>query len=334
MKQQKIAVVGAGRMGTGIAHVFAYAGHRVELIDCKDRNEADSERVLKDAAAQIEQNLRFLSSLGLFESSALASILGRIGYHSANAIDRLLPDMDVVFEAVPEILDVKRETYSRIGAALGRSAIVASTTSTFSANELADFLQCPDRFLNTHWLNPAYLIPLVEVSPGERTAGQVTEQMIDLLESMGKIPVQCAASPGFIVPRIQALAMNEAARLVEEGVASPEDIDKASKAGFGLRFAVLGLLEFIDWGGGDILFYAGNYLRDSLRSERYSPPDIISENMKNGHLGMKTGKGFYHFADRDLKTYQKETLSKFVDLLQHMGYLHPPGVPVLPSNRN
>ncbi len=100
-----------------------------------------------------------------------------------------------------------------------------------------------------------------------------------LLESIGKVPVVCAARPGYIVPRIQALAMNEAARMVEEGVASAEDIDKAINYGFGFRFAVLGLLEFIDWGGGDILYYASRYLKGALGSERYRAPEIVERNM-------------------------------------------------------
>src|SRR5690606_16660819 len=102
----------------------------------------------------------------------------------------------------------------------------------------------------------------------------------------GKIPIVCKASPGYIVPRIQALAMNEAARLVEEGVASPEDIDKAVKYGFGLRFGVLGLLEFIDWGGGDILFYASNYLAGAFNDKRFAPPAVISDNMREDRIGL------------------------------------------------
>ena len=121
-----------------------------------------------------------------------------------------------------------------------------------------------ERFLNAHWLNPAFLIPLVELSPGARTDPAVTARLKAMLEAIGKVPVVCAARPGYIVPRIQALAMNEAARMVEEGVASAEDIDKAIKYGFGIRYAVLGMLEFIDFGGGDILYYASRYLTEAL----------------------------------------------------------------------
>jgi 3-hydroxybutyryl-CoA dehydrogenase len=106
------------------------------------------------------------------------------------------------------------------------------------------------------------------------------------------VPVVCAATPGFIVPRIQTLAMNEAARMVEEGVASAEEIDKAIRFGFGFRYAILGLLEFIDWGGGDILYYASRYLERALGSDRYRAPEVISRNIQEGRIGLHTGTGF------------------------------------------
>ncbi|NGM83925.1 3-hydroxybutyryl-CoA dehydrogenase [Paenibacillus sp. 7124] len=329
MNKPVIAVVGAGRMGIGIAHVFAYAGHKVELIDSKERSKTETERVLKEAAGQMENNLYFLASLELFDPSLAEKILGQIDYHSLDEMEAVLPRADVVFEAAPEILEVKKDTFDRIGASARDDAWIASTTSTFMVDTLASFLDKPKRFVNTHWLNPAYLIPLVEVSPGAQTASGVLAGMMELLSGVGKVPVQCAASPGFIVPRIQALAMNEAARLVQEGVATPEAIDTASRVGFGLRFAVLGLLEFIDWGGGDILYYADRYLEQELSTDRYAPPDIISENMANGRTGMKSGKGFYDFSGRDVTAYQRETMRKFVDLLQHLGYWSPPGEPSL-----
>ncbi len=109
------------------------------------------------------------------------------------------------------------------------------------------------------------------------------------------MPVECTASPGYIVPRIQALAMNEAARLVEEGVATAEDVDKAVKYGFGFRFAILGLLEFIDWGGGDILYYASRYMSEAMDDKRFEAPKIVQDNMAAGRNGLRDGKGFYDY---------------------------------------
>ena len=167
-------------------------------------------------------------------------------------------------------------------------------------------------------------MPLVEVSPGKHTDPAVTERVKTLLENVGKVPVVCAARPGYIVPRIQALAMNEAARMVEEGVASAEDLDKAIKYGFGIRFAVLGMLEFIDWGGGDILYYASRYLTGALGSERFASPQIVERNMAEGRIGLKTGAGFMNYEGLDVEAYRRERLKAFVALLGHFGLNRPP----------
>ncbi len=158
----------------------------------------------------------------------------------------------------------------------------------------------------------------MELSPGKQTDPDATGRLKALLESIGKVPVVCAASPGYIVPRIQALAMNEAARMVEEGVASAEDIDKATKYGFGFRFAVLGLLELIDWGGGDILYYASRYMTDAMKDERFSSPKIIEDNMEKGRTGLSTREGFLDYADMDVPEYQRERLAAFMAMLRHL----------------
>jgi 3-hydroxybutyryl-CoA dehydrogenase len=145
-----------------------------------------------------------------------------------------------------------------------------------------------------------------------------------LLEGIGKVPVVCAATPGYIVPRIQALAMNEAARMVDEGVATAEDIDKAIKYGFGFRYATMGLLEFIDWGGGDILYYASRYLEGALHSDRYRAPEVISRNMQEGRIGMRTGAGFLDYAGKDIDAWREQRLAALVELLRHFGLARPP----------
>jgi len=230
----------------------------------------------------------------------------------------------VIFEGVPEVLDLKRDTLARASKLAGPKPIIASTTSTILVDDLSPSLIYPERFLNAHWLNPAFLVPLVEVSPGKHTAPDVTARLTALLESVGKVPVVCAARPGYIVPRIQALAMNEAARMVEEGVASPEDIDKATKYGFGIRFATLGMLEFIDWGGGDILYYASRYMKDALGSERYAAPEIVERNMAEGRRGLRDGAGFLNYEGLDVEAYRRERLKAFVELLGHFGLNRPP----------
>ena len=319
-----IAAFGAGRMGRGIAHVFAYAGHPVKLIDSKSRSTAEYDTFSASVWQELRANLNAIATAGLFDSAAIEPILQRVQLVPYADMAQALAEAEVVFEGVPEILEHKQKAFGLISQYADDDALITSTTSTILVDTLAAMVARPERFLNAHWLNPAYLIPLVEVSPGTKTDPAMTAQLTSLLEAIGKVPVVCAASPGFIVPRIQALAMNEAARMVEEGVASAEEIDKAIRYGFGFRFAILGLVEFIDWGGGDILYYASRYLSEALQSERFNAPDVIIRNMENGQLGLRSGQGFYDFATIDVEQYRQQTLARFVALLQHIDAARAP----------
>ena len=321
-----IACIGAGRMGRGIAIVFAYAGHDVTLVDLKPRSEGDFTALASAAQAEIRGTLATLAALRLFDQAAVDAIARRVRVAPEAAAVSALRGAAVIFEGVPEVLELKRGALARASELAGPDAIIASTTSTILVDDLSPSVSGPERFLNAHWLNPAYLVPLVELSPGKLTDPDITDRLKELLEGVGKVPVVCAPSPGYIVPRIQALAMNEAARLVEEGVASAEDIDKATLYGFGFRFAVLGLLEFIDWGGGDILFYASRYMSEATGEDRFRAPKVVENNMAEGRIGLRTRKGFLDYQGMDVAAYQRDRLAAFVGLLKHMGLTRPPVV--------
>lgn len=325
-----VACVGAGRMGRGIAHAFAYAGHAVRLIDAKPRDDARQQSLFADAKAEIRGSLELLAEIGGFDHGAIGPIMARVSLYPLDQGQTALEGVRFVFEAVPETQEAKSAALALIDRIAEPEAIVASATSTFLSTQLAGLSGRPRRFLNAHWLNPAFLVPLVELSPANETERAVVEEFKTLLASIGKVPVECAASPGYIVPRIQALAMNEAARLVEERVATAEDIDKAVRYGFGFRFAVLGLLEFIDWGGGDILYHASRYLVDAMNDSRFKAPKIIDANMAEGRNGLRDGKGFYDYAAIDMRAYRRGRLSEFLRMLQQAGLARPP-VDVAPS---
>ena len=322
-----IACLGAGRMGRGIAVVFAYAGHDVAVVDFKPRGGQDFERLAASAKEEVRNTLSSLARFGLFDEAHVAAIAARVTVVAQCDAGAALSSAAVIFEGVPEVLELKREVLARASALAGPMPIIASTTSTILADDLAGALAHPQRFLNAHWLNPAYLVPLVELSPSAATDPATVTRMTSLLQATGKVPVVCASRPGYIVPRIQALAMNEAARMVEEGVASAEEIDKAIKYGFGFRFAVLGMLEFIDWGGGDILYYASRYLTQALGNARYAAPEIIERNMREGRIGLTTGKGFLDYEQLDLEAYRTGRLKAFVDMLGFLGLTRPPVLP-------
>jgi 3-hydroxybutyryl-CoA dehydrogenase len=320
-----LAIVGAGRMGRGIALAAALADRSSLLIDLKERNATEREQLARSVHAELERDLGFLADLGLLSLDRAQRLTSLVTVAPAGIACPGLGGSEIVFEAVPETLPAKRDALAWISASTAPTAIVASTTSTLNVDELASLVTHPGRFLNAHWLNPAHLMPLVEIAVGRDTAPETTARMRAALAAMGKVSVVCSASPGYIVPRIQALAMNEAARLVEEGVASAEDVDTAVRTGFGLRYAVLGLLEFIDWGGNDILYYASGHLSRTIDADRYRVPGIIERNMREGRNGVREGSGFYDYANIDVDAYRRERLARFVRLVEHLGLL-PPGL--------
>jgi 3-hydroxybutyryl-CoA dehydrogenase len=303
----KIACVGAGRMGRGIALAFNLAGRGVTLVDLKPR--ADFERLKAEAMQEMEASLAMLVELGAIPRVDLSGIRIVQGGEA-------LRDADLIFEAVPETLEAKREAFAHICGVCTRTSILASTTSTILVTDLMPLVTHPERLLNAHWLNPAYLIPLVEISVHPGTDQAVIEKLKALLEDAGKVPVVCGPTPGFIVPRLQALVMNEAARMVEEGAATAEDIDKATRYGLGLRFSAIGVVEFIDYGGNDILYYASRYLAERVSAERYTAPEIVQRLMREGHLGLKTGQGFYDYRGRDGRAYRKDVLARTLAALE------------------
>ena len=327
----RIVAAGAGRMGRSMAVAFAYAGVGVDLLDLKARDAAGQQAVMAAAEAEIVAHLETLAELGVLTGPAgqsaaqvSAQIAARIRFCPLEQAPTVLAAADWVFEGVPEVLDSKREAFALIEGHARPDCIIASTTSSFLSSELATMLTRPARFLNAHWLNPAYLIPLVEVSPHESTDADVLTRTNALLASIGKETVTVKASPGYIVPRLQALIMNEAVRMVEEGVATPADIDKATRLGFGLRYASMGVLEFVDFGGLDILYYASKYLAGAVDERRYQTPELVESLMAQGQTGVRAGQGLYDWRDKNPDQFRREALGRFVDLLREQELINPP----------
>jgi len=320
----RVVALGAGRMGRGIGQVFAYAGYRVDILDFKPRASEDIARLGEATVGEVAANLALLRDLGVLDEAQRERVLGRVRFVPFGEAPAALAAADVIFEGVTETPEAKRDAFARACASARPDAIIASTTSSMLADTLAGFVTHPERFINAHFLNPAYLIPLVEVSPAKTTAERTFETLKALLESAGKVVVRCAPSPGYIVPRLQVAAMNEAARLVEEGVATPADIDKAVRAGFGPRYATMGLCEFIDYGGVDILYYASSSLARTLDA-RHQAPGIVKQLMDAGKRGAREGEGLYDWRGRDLAAYQRELVGRFVALFRHLELLPPPG---------
>jgi 3-hydroxybutyryl-CoA dehydrogenase len=307
-----VAVLGPGRIGRQIALAFALGGCRVRLVDLKERTDAEREAVFADAQREIARDLTLMAEEDVVSFAAAEAALTRIHEHAG--LDGLR-GVGFVQEALPELPEVKRHAFARLTDAVDDDAIIACGSSTISPRHLVRSVAHPERFVAAHWLNPAHIIPLVEVVAGPETTEGTVQQTLELLEGLGKTPVRCGDSPGFIGPRLQVLLMNEAVRLVEEGVATPEDVDKAFKAGMGFRYGTIGIFEFIDWGGVDILHRASAFMTEALGQDRFRPARLVEEKIARNELGPKTGRGFFDYAGDKRQTFET---AKVRALLRHL----------------
>lgn len=310
-----IVIVGPGRMGLGIALAFALARLPVKIVDVKERNKKEYERMIARSHEELTSTIKLL---GKVKYTALrpATVLSYLTFLRGITRENLAGEY--IFEALPERPELKIKLFQDISLLINPKAIVASTTSTIDIKTMARGLRNPERLVITHWLNPAFIIPLVEIARASTTAEGTVKRMTRLLKNIGKVPVVLRDSPGFIIPRIQAGAMNEAVRILEEGIAKAEDIDTAIRYGFGFRLSVFGLLEFIDLGGLDILYYADQFLYSAYKSERFKAPKLIEEKMKREERGPRDGKGIYEYRGRDTKAMFEKKYRDLVRVLKAM----------------
>jgi 3-hydroxybutyryl-CoA dehydrogenase len=344
MTAESIAIVGPGRMGVGIATavLMVNQGHTVTLVDTKKREPGKATAALDSARKEVKANLELLDGLEMLRGDA-ATLSEALGVSAG--LEQTIAGCSFVFEALPEKVTVKQDFYRAIGPLTDKDTVIVSATSTFHLDVFWEVCTRPGNVVSAHWLNPAFLIPLVEVSHGEKTHAWASVRMCDFLRSIGKIPVKMKTSPGFIVPRIQAAAMNEAIRILEEGVTTAEEIDTAIKAGFGFRLGVMGLIEFVDLGGVDILFHAGEYLHNKLGGDQFKPPQLVREKMAREEMGPRSGKGFYDYKDIDTRKLFNEKYMGFAELLhlyERSKYLNfaggiaveaPPGIDTTTAKR-
>jgi 3-hydroxybutyryl-CoA dehydrogenase len=280
----RIAVVGAGIMGSGIAQVSAMHGHDVALVDRGDEE-------LERGVAAVQASLARFRKAGKLDQETSDAVVARIAPTTDVAL--AVGDVELVVEAVPEVLELKHEVLSGAAAAAPRSAVLASNTSQLSITRLGESLgDEAHRFLGLHFFNPAVLMPLVELVVGAATSAETIDVGRTYAESIGKEVVVCHKDmTGFITTRAYAALRLEAIRILEDGVASAADIDKALRLGFNLP---MGPLELGDFNGLDTFFYAASSL-EATYGDRFSPPATLRKLMEDGHVGRKAGKGFYTY---------------------------------------
>lgn len=277
---QRAAVLGAGTMGHGIAQVLAMSGIETCLFDI-------SEEAVADGLAKIAGNLDKGVARGKVSEEDKAGAVARLS--GAVDLERAIEGVQVVVEAVPERMDLKRDLFGRLGAALGPEVLLATNTSSLSITEIADATEHPERVVGMHFFNPVHIMKLVEVVRTERSSDEAAEKAIALARRMGKDPIDVRDAPGFASSRLGIAIGMEAIRMVEEKVASAEDIDKAMVLGYGFP---MGPLKLTDLVGLDVRLAIAEYLSGEL-GERFAPPALLREMVERGELGKKSGKGFY-----------------------------------------
>ncbi len=304
---ERIAVVGSGIMGHGIALVCARGGKAVTLIDV-------SRDALAAAREKLGQAMRQLVDSDLAPRGSQDAVLDRITY--SDGMEKGVAEADLVFEAVPEKLPVKTAVYADLEKYCRPEAVFASNTSGIPINILSGLTKRADKFVGTHFFMPAHLVPLVEVIEGEKTRDDVVTAVMAFLSAMGKAPVRVRKDvPGFIGNRLQHALAREAMSLVQKGVASAEDVDTVVKSSLAVRLLFTGPIEQRDFNGLDTHMSIAEYLYKDLEDAK-TPLPILADKVAAGDLGVKTGKGFLDWREKDMAAVTAQKNRQLIGVLK------------------
>jgi 3-hydroxybutyryl-CoA dehydrogenase len=284
---QRVAVIGAGTMGHGIAQVSAACGNEVVLYDI-------DLGIVDRGLARIRANLDKGVSLGKVTREEGDAILDRITLSSE--IGMTVGSADVVIEAAPERMELKRQIFTQVEANAPASALLGTNTSSLSIEKLASSLRDPTRLVGLHFFNPVHIMKLVEVVCGPETSQEARDRGVAFARSLGKEPIVVKDAPGFASSRLGIILGLEAMRMVEQGVASPADIDKAMELGYRHPMGPLRLTDLV---GLDVRLGISEYLFETLGSEAFRPPEILKRMVQEGKLGRKSGQGFYSWHEEN-----------------------------------
>lgn len=291
--KKNIAVLGAGTMGTGIAQLFASKGHKVKMIYVYD----DKERARP--LETMKSNLQVLADQEVIGEEQIQETLDQVSF--TESLEEAAEFADVIFECIVENLSVKQDYFKKLDALCPPSTILATNTSAISITEIAEKTKHKERVIGTHYWNPAYLVPLVEVIRTEFVSQETEKAMFRLLEQAGKKPVLVKKDvPGFLANRMQHALFREAISIVENDIADPKDVDDAIKYGFGMRLGVMAPMEVMDNGGLDLTYAIHEYLFPNIENSA-KPARMLKEKIDSGHLGFKTGRGFQEWSQEEIQ---------------------------------
>jgi 3-hydroxybutyryl-CoA dehydrogenase len=283
MNNTRIMVIGAGQMGTGIAQVFIHNGFNVTLSDHKREN-------ILNSVGKVKGNLTSLVEKGKITKNEMEKSLSLLTFsHDINVAG----EMDLIIEAISEDFDLKKDLFSKLSYLVNVNTIIASNTSSLSISELGNYVLNPSRFIGMHFFNPVPVMGLIEIVKGNQTADDVSNQIFDLAERIGKSPIFINDSPGFVLNRILIPMINEAIYTVYEGVADFLSVDKVMKLGANHPMGPISLADFI---GLDTCLSIMETLYNNFGDDKYAPCPLLKEYVNCGKLGRKTGQGFFNYS--------------------------------------
>jgi len=309
---KNVGVVGIGIMGSGIVLSCARGGYNVCAMDV---NASATQQGLR----KITSSAKSLIEAGIMSSRESKLSLKRI--RTTEDMAQATKDADLIIEASPEKVDVKKRIFGELDRLCPAHTVLASNTSSFRISEIAAATKRPEKVIGTHWMNPPHLLPLVEVIPSARTSDETVRTVMEFLVSVGKRPIVCKDTPGFLVNRMQTALLVEAASIVEKGVASIEDVDMVWKYHLGPRYCYVGPLELMDMFGLDTEFSQYSYIYETLADSKFRPPDLLKQMVERNEFGVKTGKGFYDYTKKDIESMTRERDKRFTELLRFLKIL-------------
>jgi 3-hydroxybutyryl-CoA dehydrogenase len=307
-----VAVVGGGRMGSGIAEAFAAGGLDVRITDANPELTAQAqERVVSRARSAVAR--------GLIDA-ALVERAQRV--RAAHSVAAAVSGAELVLEAVAEDMEVKHAVLAEIEGAVGADTVIATNTSSLPVDRLAEPLQRPERFVGMHWFNPPEWTPGVEVVAAPASDPAVVERVVAFLRALGKSPAVVEASTGFVANRLQMALLCEAVRCVEDGIATPEEIDEVARSTFGFRLPFFGPFQIADMAGLDVYAAVMAQHREGL-GERFFIPEMLRQRVEQGATGTFAGAGFYTYADGEPERLLSERDERYAALAQLLERLPP-----------
>lgn len=303
-KTHSVAVIGAGTMGPGMAATFAVHGYDTRLMDA-DPN------ALERAKGTVEIVYQVLSDADLLDEEQVAT--GRRSLRFATSLADAVDDVNLVVETIPERLEIKHSFLKQVEPLVPNSTIIASNTSGIPITRLAEHSEHPERIVGMHWSNPSHIVPVVEIIKGEQTADDVVDEIWQVTEELELVPVLIRRDVmGFVENRVLYAIMRECLHLLDEGIATVEDIDTVVKWGIGYKLAVIGPMELLDVAGLDIYDSVASYLNADLSNET-GVSRFIKDKVQNGELGIKTGGGLFSYQPEEIGPLMQRRMKRLLE---------------------